>query len=105
VLTGHTLSNSAFKLWSGQDLSELKVKRRHLKVVNLRHVLKGSFPTLISSFWSGQDLSEPKVKKTFERCSPTVNHVLTGTPFLRAQGKDDILKLLTGTTSYLESPF
>ena len=25
MLTGHTLSNSAFKLWSGQDLSELKV--------------------------------------------------------------------------------
>ncbi len=37
VLTGHNLSNSAFKLWSGQDLSELKVKTRTLKAVDWNH--------------------------------------------------------------------
>jgi hypothetical protein len=63
VLTGHTLSNSAFKLWSGQDLSELKVK------TTFEHVLTGH--TLSNSafkLWSGQDLSELKVKTTFVTC-------------------------------------
>jgi hypothetical protein len=65
VLTGHTLSNSAFKLWSGQDLSELKVKT----TFDRNHVLTGH--TLSNSafkLWSGQDLSELKVKTTFVSC-------------------------------------
>jgi hypothetical protein len=72
MLTGHTLSNSAFKLWSGQDLSELKVK------TTFDHVLTGhTLSNSASKLWSGRDLSELKVKRRLLNAVER-NQLLTG---------------------------